>query len=133
MIEDSLFLDKLSITAAILRKESELVGEMSSLIADIEGGILKQEKLTDDIKYSSCLRIIHELYSFFKFNKLEENKIDTKKKDKLDSLMEKYLSLKNKIQFEELYEMYLILLELISKCGYHVDKVRTEEESLDDY
>ena len=126
--ENSLFLDKIKLSAVILDKEGQLNGKVSEYLTSRRNGYIHDKHLKDSEKFPSCWSLIYELYMFLKHNKIEELK--GKFEDECDTMvssMTKYEE-EDSLTHVELISSYDAIAKLITKSGYHDDKRQSDEE-----
>jgi len=127
--DNSLFLDKLSISGAVLKKEGDLISTFEQLLSDLDQGYLKTEKLEQDENFIVTKRIISELFAFLEFNKIKEFERDKKINIvHLRGFIIKYREIEKKeqITLKEMQLAYDELRHAISRSGYH-DDARMDE------
>jgi hypothetical protein len=130
---DNIFLDKKRISSVILTKETVLISCYAELINDLNSCYVDEERLGSPQyqcdNYDICWSISYEIYSFLRFNKIEQLKnekikeIKTEDFAELTSIMELYEHPKkdNMVRFVHLRKIYPLLLRIISLSGYHDD------------
>jgi len=129
--DEMLWVDRLRLSGLVIDKEGQLIGEYANLIRLIKAGFIKQNKITSCEEFENCIRLIYEIYLFMKYNKIKEiaDKKNTSKQlkegiEKLHQLMAKHEKLDQTVGFDELNYIKEIIHQLISKAGYHHDKVK---------
>lgn len=135
--ELSLFMDKIKLSSMVLIKESKLNSAMGEYIQKKNIGLIPENQESKWGIYNDCWRLLYELYSFMKHNKLEElrkkgktdedKEINQERYDSLIQVMDLYVS-GEKTAHLELLESYDIITKFVSLSGYHDDKTRSEEE-----
>jgi len=123
-----LFLDKKVITAMIIDKEGLLIGEYASLINKIRSGVIKQASKSPE--YERSWSILHELYQFLRFNKIEKMKEKFKPDyDAINEIMGRYDNLESgEINIDDLQKGVAIIQRIISLAGYHEDETKMERD-----
>ena len=146
MTEENIFLDKKQLSSIIIAKESALVSCYAEIIKDINSGYTTEDKInTPEYRYEDyeiCWNLIHEIYTFIRFNKVKE--LEKKNKDdefgkelkEIKEIIRLYENPENKIvetetiediperkfvKFKDLKIIVPIIQKIISECGYHDD------------
>jgi hypothetical protein len=124
-------MDKIKLSALIVDKEGQLTGAWATLISDIIEGVVKEERIHKDEVYLSCWRLVHELYTFMRHNKIEEFKGKLSEAyENLKVMMEKYEppNLGKDLTLMDLKSAIFSITSVITMSGYHDDK----RENMDD-
>lgn len=133
--KSNIFLDKMSLSAAILDKEGQLIGLHNDMILEFNIGTLSDEEIGRDTLALSVVRTLKDLYDILKNNKIKA--IVTKnvklKNDESNiiHLLDKFKTIKpdSKITFKDIDEAYSSLLMFVSKAGYHKDEAMSQSEA----
>jgi len=135
---NAILMDKIRHSAAILEKESELIGEYAFLRDKIEQGFLMDDRGPKSVykseSYYVCWRVLHEIYLMLKYNKLKElmakpdKKIKIKRCEQFCEIMNRHGSFKKKVTLTDLDIVTDIAQEIISASGYHDDTYSKENE-----
>ncbi len=130
--KNNLFLDKKVLTAMIVDKEGQLNGSMGQYLDKKAKGYITEYREKDCGSFNDSWRLIYELYSFMKHNKLKELK--KKHKDLLEQLtkcISKYEDSKE-LTHRDLIKSFDGITKFISLAGYHEDKFKDKSGDLED-
>ena len=129
--DQSVFLDKLKLTFALLEKESQLIAGYAVLVNKIRQKYLNLDKVIETDAFAECFRTSYEIYAFLEYNKIQ--KINDKNVDveKLKSIMKKYVD-NEELDLDDLNDAVRIIRQVMSKSGYHDDLKKSKEAELED-
>jgi len=123
---EDLFMDKLGLSASVILKESQMVGEYAELIKKVNQGYIEEKNIHNSSVYARCWQRAHEIYLWLENNKIRkycgEQKDDTSMNKKLRSIKLKYESVNKKMTLDELKYFVNKIRDIISWAGYHSDE-----------
>jgi hypothetical protein len=126
---DSVFLDKIKLSALIVDKEGQLAGSYATLIKKLKQGSIEPSNLVESSDYHNCWRLMHELYTFMKHNEIAEHKAEHQEEhETLKNIFCTYEKLDSIMSFEQLKQALDILTKIISMAGYHNTTFQTEDD-----
>lgn len=130
--QEAVFMDKYRLSFNILEQEGMLVSLYSEITRKLIAGYYDNETITKTETFFDCWATLINLYNFMKNNKLEE--LRKKNKEDVENIERwiEEIELKAKPTMEDLRKCFKTLTKLISKAGYHDDKLQKDEE-LSDY
>jgi len=123
-----IFVDKLSLSSAILHKENQLIQNFFTFKDKINNPAYSGYKFTEIPSFNNTLRVAAEIYLFFKYNLLPIFKTKKSKRiEQLTEIMNKYYEDKT-IGMKELTTLVDIIVEIITYGGYHDVLINTKTE-----
>jgi hypothetical protein len=127
---DSVFLDRIRLSALIVDKEGQLAGSYATLLKKLKQNMINKEELADTNEFANCWRLLHELYTFMRHNEIAEHrKRSPEEHELLTHLFQKYETADLRMTYEDLQQAVNTLTKVISQAGYH----NTAWQSDDDF
>jgi len=134
--DQSIFLDKISLSSLVIDKKGQMIGLYNDLILSYRLNEIRKNELEKDSYVLAVIRTIKDLYDMMKYKKIPElikkHKSTKEKEVSIKELLDKFMSLDSKINIEEINTAYENLLYFISLAGYDSDETKKESQDSDE-